>query len=192
MKYSRFQDLPVWNDGVCLAVQVFELTLQSMFQGKGDLASQIQRAALSVSNNIAEGFERQTNRELLQFIYFAKGSVGEVLSMCAVMQRLHFLRDQREAIDRLETLCQSIARQLGAWAASQRDSEIEGSRYLNTREKDHREHSAQRDAFLTTIRRQTEEAAQQRQTQREQKIADSESANSGQGNGSATQRGTSS
>jgi four helix bundle protein len=68
--------LPVWSDGVSLAVKTFEMTLQPLFHGKGDLANQLQRAALSVSNNIAEGFERQTNRELLQFIYFAKGSAG--------------------------------------------------------------------------------------------------------------------
>ena len=54
MKYERFEDLPVWQAAADLAVKVFAWSAHSWFRGKGDLANQIQRAALSVSNNIAE------------------------------------------------------------------------------------------------------------------------------------------
>lgn len=156
MKYARFQDLPVWRDAVHLAADVFHLTLHPVFHGKGDLANQIQRASLSISNNIAEGFERQTKRELLQFIYFAKGSAGECLSMCAVMRELNFLGAHIETIAALESLVQNITRQLGAWAASQRDSTIEGSRYLPAHEKEQREQEGSRAAFLEKIKRLAE------------------------------------
>lgn len=78
MKYERFEDLPVWQLAADLAASVFEWTQQQSFRGKGDLANQIQRAALSISNNIAEGFERGTTKKLLCFLYIARGSAGEV------------------------------------------------------------------------------------------------------------------
>ena len=78
MKYERFEDLPVWQAAADLAVKVFAWSSHIWFRGKGDLANQIQRAALSISNNIAEGFERGSTNELLQFIYIGRGSAGEV------------------------------------------------------------------------------------------------------------------
>ena len=57
MKHERFEDLPVWKTAADLAVQVFAWSSHAWFRGKGDLANQIQRSALSISNNIAEGFE---------------------------------------------------------------------------------------------------------------------------------------
>ncbi|MBI5763049.1 MAG: four helix bundle protein [Planctomycetes bacterium] len=85
MKYSRFEDLPVWKTAIDLAVRIYTLTNNPSFSMKGDLSDQLRRAALSVSNNIAEGFERGTTAELLQFLYIARGSAGEVRSM------LHFV-----------------------------------------------------------------------------------------------------
>ena len=61
MKYKRFEDLPVWNAAIELAVLVYTLTAKPEFKGHGSLKDQIERAAVSVSNNIAEGFERGTN-----------------------------------------------------------------------------------------------------------------------------------
>lgn len=69
MRYKRFEDLPVWNTAIELAVAVFALTAQPQFKAQHSLRDQIERAAVSVSNNIAEGFERGTNNELLAFLY---------------------------------------------------------------------------------------------------------------------------
>ena len=60
MKYQRFEDLPVWQLAADLAAKMFEWTQNPSFRAKGDLANQLQRATLSISNNIAEGFERGT------------------------------------------------------------------------------------------------------------------------------------
>ncbi len=65
----------------------------------------------------------------MQFIHIAKGSAGECLSMCAVMREMEFLCPHMDAIARLESQSHSIMRQLGGWAASQRNGPIEGSRY---------------------------------------------------------------
>ncbi len=90
MKYSRFEDLPVWNAGVEFALAIFEFIEKndSLFRGLGDVRSQLQRAAISVSNNVAEGFERGTTAELISFLYIAKGSSGESRSMLCMCERV--------------------------------------------------------------------------------------------------------
>ena len=64
MKYERFEDLPVWKAALELAVRVFELTRREAFIGHGALRNQLERAVVSISNNVAEGFERGTTQEL--------------------------------------------------------------------------------------------------------------------------------
>ena len=91
MKYERFEDLPVWQAAMELAERVYELTKDKFFNQSGDLRSQIRRASLSVSNNIAEGFERGSTAELLAFLYISRGSCGETRSM------LHFIERFAEA-----------------------------------------------------------------------------------------------
>ena len=85
MTYKRFEDVPVWNDAADLAAEIYEFTEDDSFRRKGDLANQMERAALSISNNIAEGFERGTTQETLNFLYYARGSAGEVRSMLCVI-----------------------------------------------------------------------------------------------------------
>lgn len=88
MKYDRLEQLPVWTQAIDLAEGVFRLTDPRPFGWLGDLRSQLRRAALSVSNNIAEGFERGTTSELLSFLYIARASAGEVRSMLHFVERL--------------------------------------------------------------------------------------------------------
>jgi four helix bundle protein len=71
-----------------LAERIFAVTADRAFAGRGDLASQLQRAALSVPNNVAEGFERGTTAELITFLYYARGSAGEVRSMLLLLRRM--------------------------------------------------------------------------------------------------------
>src|SRR5688572_8474144 len=87
MKYERFEDLPVWNAAIALALGVSALTEHRVFNQQGDLRSQLRRASLSVSNNIAEGFESGTTSGLLSYLYIARGSAGEVRSMLIFTER---------------------------------------------------------------------------------------------------------
>lgn len=68
MKYSTFEELPVWQAAIRFALNVFEFTSKNDFRGLGDTKNQLERAALSISNNIAEGFERGTTNELINFL----------------------------------------------------------------------------------------------------------------------------
>lgn len=86
MKYRRFEDLPVWQEAAGLARAMYEFTALEALRRHPGLRDQLERAALSVSNNIAEGFERGTTNELLSFLYISRGSSGEVRSMLRVLE----------------------------------------------------------------------------------------------------------
>ena len=87
MTYQRFEDLPVWQE----AARLFDLADDFLEDApprlRAAFRNQLERAVLSVSNNIAEGFERGTTNELLAFIYIARGSAGEVRSMLRLINR---------------------------------------------------------------------------------------------------------
>ena len=131
MKYDRFEDLPGWQVAADLAAKMFEWTQHPFFRGKGDLANQIQRATLSISNNIAEGFERGSTKELLNYLYIARGSAAEVRSMLCVMERMPGLDELRAEISILKSTCESISRHIRGWTNSLQNSDIEGQRHLN-------------------------------------------------------------
>jgi four helix bundle protein len=129
--YERFEDLPVWQAAVDLAEKIYELTEKEQFKKRYSLRDQIERAVVSVSNNIAEGFERGTTQELLTFLYIARGSAGEVRSMLCLLERLAVFQDLRFEISDLKSLAEGVSRQVRAWTESLQNSEIKGQRYLN-------------------------------------------------------------
>ncbi len=88
MTYERFEHLPVWQDAIDAARLIFLLSADRAFVAQGDLANQLQRAALSISNNIAEGFERGSSAELIALLYYARGSAGVVRSILCLLERL--------------------------------------------------------------------------------------------------------
>src|SRR5437870_6461434 len=84
MPIKHFEDLEVWKEARRLTRQVYRLTKDSRFSKDFGLSNQMQRAAVSIMSNIAEGFERGGNQEFIQFLYVAKGSCGEVRSQLYV------------------------------------------------------------------------------------------------------------
>ena len=88
MKAEKFEDLICWQKAKDIAVITYKYFKQNRDFGFKD---QIQRAAVSVSNNIAEGFERKSNKEFTQFLYIAKGSCGELRSMLHIALDLEYL-----------------------------------------------------------------------------------------------------
>lgn len=94
MKIESFEDIIAWQKAEDLTLKIYE-----QFRNCRDYAfrDQIQRASVSIMNNIAEGFERRTNRELVNFLFIAKGSCGEVRSMLHLALKLKYVtKDQYE------------------------------------------------------------------------------------------------
>jgi four helix bundle protein len=144
MTYSRFEDLPVWQEAIRLAEDVFGMTESKIWHGSHSLRDQLERAALSVSNNIAEGFERGTTNELLAFIYIARGSAGEVRSMLFFLERRKGYDNFKSQISNLKSLVESCSRQLRGWADQLQNSDIKGQRHLT--EKTRSSYTAKKDA----------------------------------------------
>jgi len=86
-RYERFEDLPVWQEAERLYGAVLDLLDEAPKGLSYGFRNQIDRAFLSVSNNIAEGFERMSTAQLLSFLETARGSAGDVRSMVAVVIR---------------------------------------------------------------------------------------------------------
>lgn len=152
MTYERFEDLPVWNDAVALAADLFAFLDKPSLRRRGDIVNQIERASLSVSNNIAEGFERGTTQELITFLYYAKGSAGEVRSALHVLSRLDEAKDYRSQITDYINAATGVSGQLGAWADSLQNSDARGQRYQNDAERRRAEERKRADDFMEKIR----------------------------------------
>jgi four helix bundle protein len=151
VKYERFEQLPVWQASLDLAVQTYEMTSKPAFRRQRSLRDQIERAAVSVSNNIAEGFERGTKQELLTFLYIARGSAGEVRSMLCLLERIPAFRDLESDILNLKSRAESISKQLGAWIRSLQDSGMKGQRYVTEKTRQAAQTRRERDAFLEKL-----------------------------------------
>lgn len=88
MAFQSFEDLEVWQRGCRLAVSVFKVFARCR---NFTLQDQVQRAALSVPSNVAEGYERNSNKEFIRFLNIAKGSCGELRTQLYISRKLQFL-----------------------------------------------------------------------------------------------------
>jgi four helix bundle protein len=103
-KIKHFEDLEIWREARRLTQAVYRLTRDSKFSKDFALSNQIQRAAISIMSNIAEGFERGGNQEFIQFLYVAKGSCGEVRS------QLYVALDQEYVDHKVDSLLTAVNR----------------------------------------------------------------------------------
>lgn len=92
MKIAQFEDILAWQKAFDFTAQMYADMQVCKDSGFRD---QIQRAAVSIMNNIAEGYERQSNRDFAHFLYIAKGSCGETRSMILLGQKLGYLSSQK-------------------------------------------------------------------------------------------------
>jgi len=90
-KNLNFEDLDIWKEGMRLSVSIYKLMKNCNDFGFKD---QIQRASVSIPSNISEGFERQTNKEFIQFLYIAKGSCGEFRTQIYLAKELEYLNQE--------------------------------------------------------------------------------------------------
>ncbi len=129
MTYKSFEELPAWKSAAILYNKVLD-----MFDNHGNLFSsgfrnQLDRAALSVSNNIAEGFDRVSTNELLSFLAIARGSAGEVRSMMSVIKQRPSVQPASTFIQIIYTTAHDCVKQITGWIKHIEDSEIKGKRH---------------------------------------------------------------
>ena len=115
---ENFEDLKIWQRSRALANEIYD----SMNKCRDfDLSSQIQRAATSVMNNTAEGFERRTKKDFAHFLDLSKGSAGEVRSMLYLAEDRGYVQTASAA--RLRDDYKSLSKSIASFAASLRRSD---------------------------------------------------------------------
>lgn len=97
-KNQTFEDLIVWKESMNLSTEIYKLFKNCRDFGFRD---QIQKSSISVPSNIAEGFERQTDKEFIQFLFIAKGSNGELRTQLYLAIELAYI-DQQIGLEKIE------------------------------------------------------------------------------------------
>lgn len=130
MPIKNFEELEIWKDARTLTRAVYQLTSDPRFAKDFGLRDQIRRASVSIMSNIAEGFERGGNQELIQFLYVAKASCGEVRSHLYVALDQSYIAqkdccDASESFRRLSIMISNLIDYL-------KRSGMKGSKYTAT------------------------------------------------------------
>ncbi len=112
MGADGYRELRVWQRAKELAVTVYTLSASGPLSRDFGLRDQIRRAAVSIPSNIAEGDERDTNKDSVRFLYIAKGSLAELRTQLEIARDIDALDVTRS--DQLEAACAEIGRMLGS------------------------------------------------------------------------------
>ncbi len=92
---GNFKKLNVWKDAINLATSVYKMTNEQPFKKDFGLSNQIQRAAVSVASNIAEGEERESIKENIRFLSIAKGSAAEVITQLNIAYKIGYITEEK-------------------------------------------------------------------------------------------------
>ena len=110
-KIGRFEDLDVWENAKAIVIKVYKVSGIGDFARDFGLRDQMRRASVSIMSNIAEGFERQSDKEFSRFLYIAKGSAGELRSQLYIAQELGYLslEDRQSLQQDLEVISKQLS-----------------------------------------------------------------------------------
>lgn len=109
-KIKQFEDLQIWKDAVKIGVLIYKLTSEGPLSKDFSAKDQLRRAAISISNNIAEGFEYNSTKSFIRFLRFSKGSAGELRSQLYVLKeaRVVKVKDYNVLYDELMKVSKGI------------------------------------------------------------------------------------
>jgi four helix bundle protein len=93
-KIKSYRELLVWQKGIALSKEVYKITSKFPKEERYALTDQINRAAISIPSNIAEGQARQHSKEFRQFLYMALGSLAEIDTQLTIAKELEYLNDK--------------------------------------------------------------------------------------------------
>lgn len=107
---GKFEDLNVWNKAMNLVTDIYKITSKGKIMSDFGLKEQIQRSAVSIPSNIAEGDELNTQKQSLKHFYIAKGSSAELYTQLLIAKSIGFL--EAEKADYLTDSCREISAML--------------------------------------------------------------------------------
>jgi four helix bundle protein len=125
---SEFEDIDAWKKARTLTRQIREITSSKEFSRDYSLKDQLRRASVSIMSNIAEGFERDGNKEFIQFLSHAKGSAGEIRSQLYVALDDKLITEQQFRI--LQSRTKEVSKMIGGFIGYLKASELKGSKFV--------------------------------------------------------------
>ena len=112
MSKTNFKELKTWQIAKDIAVDIYKITDGSNIKNDFSLRDQMRRAAVSIASNIAEGNDRESNKEFIRFLYIAKGSCAELITQLLIAKEIGYI-GLIEA-DELEEKIQKVSQMIGA------------------------------------------------------------------------------
>ena len=124
---NRFEELEVWQEARLLNKSIWQLTQKEDFKSYFSLNEQLRRASISIMNNISEGFERNGNKEFVQFLSIAKGSTAEVKNMLYALLDLELI-SQKE-FEELSQASEKLRNKIAKLKNYLKTSDFKGSKF---------------------------------------------------------------
>jgi four helix bundle protein len=112
MTDKGFRELRIWQQSKDLAIEIYKITNNGKFQRDFGLRDQIRRAAISIPSNIAEGDERDTNKESIRFFHIAKGSLAELSTQLQIASEIDYL--DKVVFDGLDIRLRELGKMIGS------------------------------------------------------------------------------
>jgi len=128
MKYTSFEELPIWQKARTLSKFVFEITSEEPFNKDFRFRDQIRSSSGSVMDNISEGFERTGNKEFIQFLYIAKGSCGETRSQSYRAHDFSYIDEQ--TLNNIIEKTKVLSSEISGFIKYLKNSGMKGEKYL--------------------------------------------------------------
>jgi four helix bundle protein len=94
MAYQNFQELPIWQESVRFAAQIYKYSETPDLKRDFRMRDQVRAAAVSVVSNIAEGFEYRNDKQFIRFLTYSKGSIGELVSQLYILREAGMLPEK--------------------------------------------------------------------------------------------------
>jgi four helix bundle protein len=129
---KSFEDLDCWKSAIELDKVVYNFIIGCAIKNDFTLRNQMLGSVGSIADNIAEGFERGGNKELIQFLYIAKGSCGELRSQFNRCKGRNLITS--EEFDKKENECKKVSRMISNFITFLKNSDLKGEKYANPRD----------------------------------------------------------
>jgi four helix bundle protein len=124
---NTFKEIRSWQHAMDLSTECYKLTQEGQFRFEFAMVNQMRKSAISVPSNIAEGFERKGNKEFIQFLFIAAGSLGELQTQLILSSRVGLLEGER--LLKFESNVENIKKMIYGMITYLKSSEQKGYKF---------------------------------------------------------------